>query len=59
MKECFLYLDKSSDVMKPNFPRKNAITGSWKTSPITKVSDVKVLIYESSVILLTTLADTL
>ncbi len=59
IKECFLYLDNRSDVTKPNLPRKNAITGNWNTNPITNVSDVKVLMYESSVILLTTFAETL
>lgn len=58
-KECFRYFDNNSDDTKPNLPRKKAITGSWNTSPMTNVSETNVEIYESSVMLLTTFADTL
>ena len=58
-KECFRYFDNKSDDTKPNFPRKNAMTGNWNTTPMTSVSETNVEIYESSVILLTTFADTL
>lgn len=55
----FLYCFNISDVTTPIFPRKNAITGNWKTNPIIKVSVVKVLIYDVSVILLSTIDETL
>ena len=58
-KECLRYWASIADVMTPILPRKKAITGNWNTTPMTSVSDTKVEIYESRVILLTTLADTL
>ncbi len=59
MNECLRYSDNMAEVTTPIFPRKNAITGNWNTTAITSVSDTKVDTYESSVMLLTTFADTL
>lgn len=58
-KECLRYWESISEVITPILPRKKAIMGSWNTTPMTSVNDTKVEIYESSVILLITLADTL
>ena len=59
MSACFRYLESIHEETTPNFPRKKATTGNWKTTPITSVNETNVEIYESSVMLLTTFADTL
>ena len=59
MNECLRYWASISEVTMPSLPRKKAMMGNWNTTPMTSVSDTNVDIYESSVMLLTTFADTL
>lgn len=52
IKDCFLYFARNEDFIIPIFDRMNAMTGNWKTIPITNVKVVNVDIYESKVIVL-------
>ena len=59
MKECFLYAESSSEDIIPSFVNANAITGSWKTTPISNVKVVNVEMYESRVMVLCIFSATL
>ena len=44
--DCFLYLASNLKSAIPNLANMYAMTGSWKTTPITSVNDVNVETYE-------------